>query len=208
MIILSHRGYWLKREERNQNAAFVRSFQLGFGTETDLRDANGKIVISHDMPNGTEPSLNDFLDLHQKYFSGSLPLALNIKADGLAKILKKSLSERSGLDAFVFDMAVPDMRSYFDEEIPVFTRLSEVETLPVWFEHAAGVWLDSFGPTWFDAHDIERILLAGKRVCVVSSELHQRDHTELWKILLNFSSETNLMICTDVPEQAREYFQN
>ena len=48
MIILSHRGWWKTRAERNMRDAFVRSFDAGFGTETDLRDICGKIVISHD----------------------------------------------------------------------------------------------------------------------------------------------------------------
>ena len=32
MIILSHRGYWKSEEERNQEVAFHRSFDLGYGT--------------------------------------------------------------------------------------------------------------------------------------------------------------------------------
>ena len=54
MIILSHRGYWKLEEERNRAAAFQRSFDLGYGTETDIRDIQGKLVISHDMPRGDE----------------------------------------------------------------------------------------------------------------------------------------------------------
>ena len=50
MIILSHRGYWKSEKERNQEVAFHRSFDLGYGTETDIRDIQGKLVISHDMP--------------------------------------------------------------------------------------------------------------------------------------------------------------
>ncbi len=59
MIILSHRGYWKSEEERNQEVAFHRSFDLGYGTETDIRDIQGKLVISHDMPQGynLQPSL-------------------------------------------------------------------------------------------------------------------------------------------------------
>ena len=54
MIILSHRGYWKSEEERNQEVAFHHSFDLGYGTETDIRDIQGKLVISHDMPQGNE----------------------------------------------------------------------------------------------------------------------------------------------------------
>ena len=50
MEILSHRGYWKTVTEKNTIIAFKRSFNLGFGTETDIRDLNGNLVISHDMP--------------------------------------------------------------------------------------------------------------------------------------------------------------
>ena len=48
--ILSHRGYWKKVEEKNTIQAFENSFSHGFGLETDIRDLNGKLVVSHDIP--------------------------------------------------------------------------------------------------------------------------------------------------------------
>ena len=53
MKILSHRGYWKTAEEKNTATAMHRSFSLGFGTETDVRDYNGKLVISHDIPDSS-----------------------------------------------------------------------------------------------------------------------------------------------------------
>ena len=38
MEIISHRGYWKNVEEKNSSKAFKNSFDLNFGTETDLRD--------------------------------------------------------------------------------------------------------------------------------------------------------------------------
>jgi nucleoside-diphosphate-sugar epimerase len=49
MNIISHRGFWLKDEEKNTIQAFERSFEFGFGTETDIRDYKGELVISYDM---------------------------------------------------------------------------------------------------------------------------------------------------------------
>ena len=63
MLILSHRGYWISPIEKNKDVAFNRSFSLGFGTETDVRDCAGKLVISHDMPDGNEKTLEEFLKL-------------------------------------------------------------------------------------------------------------------------------------------------
>ena len=61
MKILSHRGYWKAPIEKNTREAFVRSFALGFGTETDIRDYMGELVISHDIPRGGEINFDAFL---------------------------------------------------------------------------------------------------------------------------------------------------
>ena len=85
MIVLSHRGYWKTPEEKNQPVAFERSFALGYGTETDIRDHNRNLVISHDMASATDLSLEDMLHIYRTHGRSAekrLPLALNIKADG------------------------------------------------------------------------------------------------------------------------------
>ena len=128
MIILSHRGYWKEPAEKNTKAAFVRSFALGFGTETDFRDHNGALVISHDMPRGGEITAAAFFALYAQHGRG-LPLALNIKADGLQADLQALLAKYDipASDYFVFDMAVPDALGYLRREMPAFTRKSELE---------------------------------------------------------------------------------
>ena len=60
MIILSHRGYWKLESEKNKPIAFDRSFSLGFGTETDIRDYRGKLVISHDLADENSIQLSEF----------------------------------------------------------------------------------------------------------------------------------------------------
>ncbi|MFM0608130.1 hypothetical protein PQR05_26720 [Paraburkholderia sediminicola] len=203
MIVLSHRGYWQDAKEKNQEIAFSRSFDLGFGTETDIRDRNGSLVISHDMPSGSELTLSDFLRIVD---GRDLPLALNIKADGLVGVLKDALQRSPLRKWFVFDMAVPDMRGYLQAGIPVFTRMSEVERAPAWLEQSAGVWLDGFSDVWYDAATIETLLRTGKKVCVVSSELHGRNADVQWHMLRGLSAHPGLMLCTDIPEKAQNFF--
>ncbi|MFQ6343008.1 hypothetical protein [Campylobacter sp. VTCC 70190] len=41
MQILSHRGYWKNKEEKNSIVAFERSLTKMYGLETDLRDNGG-----------------------------------------------------------------------------------------------------------------------------------------------------------------------
>ena len=206
MQILSHRGFWREATEKNKLIAFNHSFTLGFGTETDVRDFGGELVISHDIPDGEEMRLLDFLELAES-FKGSekLPLALNIKADGLAKKIYEELSQFPNLDAFVFDMAVPDTLSYFGAGLPVFTRMSEVELDPVWIEKSTGVWLDSFNSDWYDPNLLSKLLASGKKVCLVSPELHGRAHLPLWESISELKDHRQLMICTDFPLEAKDY---
>ena len=119
MIILSHRGYWKSAPEKNTPAAFHRSFDLGFGTETDVRDRNGELVISHDMPDGSEITLAAMLDILD---GRDLPLAINIKADGLARPLNEQMNARGLTRWFTFDMSVPEMAVQLRLGLPVFSR--------------------------------------------------------------------------------------
>ncbi len=202
MQILSHRGQWTSQPEKNSSVAFERSFENRFGTETDIRDCGGKLVISHDAPVGQPMGLEHFLENYVKVGLG-LPLALNIKADGLQKLLT-SILEKFDVQqhCFVFDMSVPDMLGWLKTSIAVFTRHSDIEPEPVLYDRVQGVWLDSFYSTWWNADTIRRHLDRGKRVCVVSPELHGRDHAQAWDILATCTDcGPELMICTDAPEE-------
>lgn len=203
MKILSHRGYWKETSEKNSITAFLRSFNLNFGTETDLRDQNGEIVISHNIPENDSLLFKDFLKaLNDK----PLTLALNVKADGLAKELKKILQGYPDLNYFFFDMSIPDMKSYLDLGISVFTRVSDVEQIPIWLEYSDGIWLDAFSHDWYDIKVIHKLLATGKQVCVVSPELHKRDYNEVWNMLYPLRTCAVLMLCTDFPEDAQSFF--
>jgi len=208
MQILSHRGFWKEASEKNKLKAFNNSFSLGYGTETDIRDFDGDLVISHDIPCGEEMRFLDFLELAETFNGGTkLPLALNIKADGLAQKIYEELSQFPSLDVFFFDMAVPDMLSYFTSGLPVFTRMSEVEMDPVWIEKSAGIWLDAFNSEWYCLDLLFKLFASGKKVCLVSPELHGRAHLSLWESILELKDHPQLMICTDFPLEANDYFR-
>lgn len=206
MRIISHRGYWRSRGERNAPVAFDRSFALGFGTETDLRDADGRLVIAHDPPAPGAAALPAarVLAMHRA-MAPDTPLALNVKADGLQDLLVRALEEHAVRDAFVFDMSVPDMRGWLAAGVPVFTRQSEIEPEPVLYREAAGVWLDAFAEEWWEPGLVRAHLEAGKRVCIVSPELHGREHRRVWDVLAgsDLAACDALLLCTDHPEDAR-----
>lgn len=203
MKILSHRGYWAEPGEKNSIPAFVRSLECGFGLETDIRDCAGRIVVSHDMPMGDEV---EFAQLIKLFHDTDRTLALNIKSDGLAVHLKNALNVYDIKDWFVFDMSVPDMRTYLNERMPVFARVSEVERDPPWIDEFVGIWFDSFVGGSYNVDRIAEYLRGGKRVCIVSPELHGRPHQDVWQAFESLSNEAGLMICTDYPEQARRFF--
>jgi hypothetical protein len=205
MNILSHRGYWHSVAEKNTAAAFHRSFAAGFGTETDVRDYQGRLVIAHDPPTGDEMLFEEFLHLHSSYDAAKLPLAINIKADGLAAQLKALLKKYNATNYFCFDMAVPDALSLLKDGLCCFTRHSEVESVPAFYEAASGIWMDSFYSDWIEAHHIFSHIQAGKQVCIVSPELHKRPYLDVWGRYKVVDLKT-AMLCTDIPEEAKEFF--
>ncbi|WP_241574540.1 hypothetical protein [Rosenbergiella nectarea] len=209
MISISHRGYWLNPSEKNSIAAFKRSFSQGFGTETDIRDYCGELVISHDIPSKESISFEKFLNLFIRY-DHRLPLALNIKADGLARDINEFLKFYKIDNYFCFDMSIPDTLHYLKEDMNVFMRRSEYEADNELFFYAKGIWLDNFHANSLDNESVERYLELGKKVCIVSPELHRRDESELWKEIKALPSEyyssDQLLLCTDKIEKVVEYF--
>lgn len=205
MEILSHRGFWIDEDERNQRIAFERSFDLGMGTETDVRDHNGEIVIAHDMPTGSPLLFSDVLRIMR---GRNLTLALNIKADGLGPRIKGILQEFGHTNYFLFDMSVPDLVQQLKIETTVFTGLSDIQPHAVLADRCQGIWLDCFDGDWYGSDLIDDLLMQGKRVCVVSADLHKRSTDIQWKTLkaVKRLSSLDLMLCTDKPLEAREFF--
>lgn len=205
MRIIAHRGYWREGIDKNSEKAFCRAVDCGFGIETDFRDFLGELVISHDPPVRRGMALEQFLDR----FTCDMPLALNVKADGLASEAANIMRNRAASDVFFFDMSIPDMRAYILEGLPIFGRVSEVERELSWPESCAGLWVDAFNYEWFDNSYLLRALDSGKKLCLVSPELHGRDHRPLWDMLssnVEIVKSASVMICTDYPQVAEKVF--
>jgi hypothetical protein len=188
--------------------SFENSFALGFGTETDVRDCNGELVISHDMPNSKSMNLNEFFKIYNKY-EKKFTLAINIKSDGLQDQLMMCLNSYQIENYFLFDMAVPDALIYIRKGAPTFTRQSEYETKPAYYELSSGVWLDEFNGHWINEETIYRHLEKGKKICIVSPELHQRTYKEEWLHYREIEKKIGrgkLTLCTDLPLEAMEFF--
>lgn len=196
MKLFAHRGLW-REFGQNSLAAFDAAIQRGFGIETDIRDFAGKLVISHDPSNATSIDLVELLKLPGVT---EIPLALNIKADGLASLLRTKLFEFGIHNYFVFDMSIPDMQTYLHLGMNVYTRKSDIETIPIQLEKCQGVWVDTFSESWYTSEGLE-MLMQMHSICIVSEELHGRPHYPQWEILKQLRSSEHLAVCTDFPDE-------
>ena len=183
--------------------AFERSFKANFGTETDLRHWDGRLVISHDLPTYDSISFEDVLSVYESEgCTGSL--ALNIKEDGLQDLLEPFLPRLKNY--FLFDMSIPDQRSSLKKGLRCFSRYSDIETAPVYLNESQGLWVDTLDSEWINTNSIKAMSKSTYRCCFVSPELHKRNPIDLWRLLLPYKSSAHFILCTDVPEQAVDFF--
>ncbi len=211
MHIVCHRGLWGNPSEQNSLAAFKRALTAGFGLEADIRDRSGEVVISHEMANRMSPSLKQLLRLYRSLRSTSL-LALNIKADGLERAVNTLLKQHAITRYFAFDMSIPTAFRFFKyhRKVVTATRHSDMELQPVLYRHARWVWLDELQRPWIQRADLEKHHRNGKKICIVSPELHRRPHKRRWaayKALPQLLSR-QLYLCTDHPCEADRYFNS
>jgi glycerophosphoryl diester phosphodiesterase len=205
MKIISHRGLWRDQKEKNSLQSLLKSINLGFGFETDIRDFSNTLVISHDIPSENSLPFDDLiphLDIEDLFY------AWNIKADGLTQIITSQIPKWLISKSVFFDMSVPETMAYRKAGIPYLVRLSEYETFNDLYKDSNGVWIDSFHSQWFTSEILKKILRDNKKVFIVSSELHKRDHIAQWQDLMKFGEvkNNNVYLCTDYPEEAEEYF--
>jgi glycerophosphoryl diester phosphodiesterase len=203
--ILAHRGLWNRPEEKNSREALASAMGRGFGVETDVRDCDSELVVSHDPPRKGGLTLRQLLDDYRRLRASGM-LAFNIKADGLGAELLRLLQAFEVTKYFVFDMSVPDMLQYGRLGLPFFSRRSEIESEIVASDACAGIWLDAFFSDWYKPQTIADMLAAGKKVAVVSPELHGRERSAVWQTLRQVADPAGrLLCCTDHPDELQKW---
>lgn len=205
--IIAHRGLWKVSSERNTLDALTQALEAGYGIETDIRDCNKSLVISHDMPDDKALGFEALNKLMTKYPDRTY--ALNIKSDGLQAQLSEV--KELGCRYFFFDMSVPDTLGYISKKLNVYSRYSEIEPTPALYDKVQGVWLDNFIDSKLNVLALEKFLSDGLPVALVSPELHGREHLDYWNTLREFllnnpELEQKIALCTDFPEDAESYF--
>lgn len=208
MKLLAHRGAWRTEAEKNTLASIARALDYNWGFESDLRDYGKHLVISHNVPESNAPAAEQVFRLMSDKGRGAGTFAINIKSDGLTEMLMEALEHYQITSYFCFDMSVPQMLEYQEKRIRFFTRQSEYEQTPLFYEEAAGVWIDAFErEDWITPELLRGHIDAGKAISIVSPELHQRDPYGLWSVLHQMDlSRDDIYLCTDKPEEAEAYF--
>ena len=60
-------------------------------------------------------------------------------------------------------MAVPDALTCIRSGLKSFTRVSEYEKIPSFYEDASGIWIDCFDSDWIQENDVLKHLQNGKK---------------------------------------------
>lgn len=204
--ILAHRGLWRRKSEANTPRAICDALENGWGVEFDVRDHGRKLVISHEPPGADSP----LLETIRHELLGTLePLAVNVKADGLEAQLIRFFEKSKG-DYFFFDMSVPSMVIFTELGAVehVCTRKSEFEKSPIFYDDVHRIWLDEMRSEWITENEVKRHLSNGKKVYLVSPELHARRFETRWIEYRNWLRQgLSLAICTDFPKKCQQFFE-
>ena len=203
--LLAHRGAWSRDSAPNSLQAIHNAFLAGFGVETDIRDSRGAVCISHDPIGQDSLHLKEVLsNIQQSSDSGCPIVALNVKSDGLAPLLHDLRESLVGFDYFFFDMSVPQILEYHRYQLPVASRLSEIEPLmgiDAGQEHPDRIWLDAFYTDWWMDDDTVLSTILDVPTVIVSPELHDRDPRNVWDMFGELLQRRGkVALCTDQPD--------
>lgn len=190
--VFAHRGAWSHSSEKNSQQALTKAFESGMGVETDFRDYQANLVLSHDIL------------LNQQFtpfagFNSKDRYAINLKSDGLLSLFLPFAEEIIVSRSFVFDGSIPEMVRYRDAGIPHALRLSEYETELPW--KSEYVWVDAFESDWWISDENLKSLFSSHHLVFVSPELHGRDHRLAFEAFVDFRRKYGKVfsVCTDLP---------
>jgi hypothetical protein len=199
--IYAHRGLWKTHIKQNSSEAIREAVLSGFSVETDLRDYQGEIVLSHDpVTHHPELKLIDLLDLGASF-------ALNIKSDGLFSMVTEEVSFWvDQTSSFFFDGSFPDLFRYHQASLPIAYRLSEYETIPE-LDPISMLWIDGLDSDWWIGNKSIIEENRNSKIIFVSPELHGRDPKLAWLFLREARKEgyLNVNICTDFPQTVAKW---
>ena len=157
------------RKNLSQEIRFVPSKD---GVEIDLRSSGEQIYLQHDAFVQGE-DFETWLDSWNGQF-----LVLNVKEEGLEDRILKILTKRQISEYFFLDQSFPFLvRTLRKGNQKVAARVSDIESIETALAvNCEWVWIDCFNGDWsFLENTIPRLVLAGKKICLVSPELVRVD---------------------------------
>lgn len=199
-MIYAHRGMWQSPNQQNSQLSIESARLSGYGVETDFRSKNHSLVISHDPYGDSNPLSVDEIDFAE------IPVALNVKEDGLLTQYEAFIRKYPNQHTFLFDGSIPEMVKIKEKELPHALRLSEYETELPW--ESQFLWIDGFNSDWWIKSPKILNLMEKHFVVFVSPELHGREIKGAWEFfkLLHSKRIAHFGICTDYPEKVRVIF--
>jgi glycerophosphoryl diester phosphodiesterase len=194
--IYAHRGCWSPKSEQNSLKSFQIAARQSYSIETDFRERNSQVFISHDPITEFASPLSAI-----SYFNIGAKTAMNLKSDGLAEVFEGLRWEIESSQSWIFDGSIPEMYKFKQLGFKHALRLSEFERELSWEPDV--VWLDCFNSDWFvnSRELVSRYEM--KEIVFVSPELHGRNQDEVWNFLAELiqGGNSNISICTDYPDE-------
>ena len=199
-LIYAHRGMWQTLDQQNSLQSIEATRIFGYGVETDFRSKNHSLVISHNPLGDLSLLTVDKIDF------SNIPVALNIKEDGLLNQYESFLKKYPNKHSFLFDGSIPEMVKIKEKGLPHALRMSEYETELPW--EPPFLWMDAFNSDWWIKSPQMFGLVEKYFVVFVSPELHHRDAESAWEFfnMLHSKQIAQFGICTDHPHELKAKF--
>ena len=188
MIIIKH---------RINSVEALKSVSHEFGVEIDIRDRNGKLILSHE-PFGNGELLEDFLKNYRHKF-----IVFNVKCEGIEKEITRLAEKYNIKDYFLLDVSFPFMVGLSGNGLTKlavrFSEFESIETCKNMAGKAEWVWVDCFSKMPLDKESC-KILSKNFKICIVSPELVGRpqDVDKYVKKLKGFKIDA---VCTKMSEK-------
>lgn len=182
---------------RINNCENLNNVPIFYGIEVDLRDSNGKIIVTHDpFTDGIE--FEKFLQNYKHKF-----IILNIKSEGIEYEIRNILQKYNIRDYFFLDSSFPMIYKLANNgEKNIAIRLSEFENIQTVLNMAGlvkWVWIDCFTKLVLNKEINKLLKLHNFNICLVSPELHNKNRTSEIEIYKKYIIDNNIyldMICT------------
>ncbi len=150
----------------------LRSIPANQGIEFDVRDSNGKCIVTHD-------AFQEGLDLEVfLQEAGNRFFIVNIKSEGIEDSILQLMKRLNYDNFFLLDCSFPKIiQLKHRKERRIAVRLSEYESIETVLNLANDVewvWVDCFTNFPLTKEMYQRIRQAGMKICLVSPDLQKQ----------------------------------